>query len=188
MFSFLRKLLPIGTRSLLFGSHQFILHPIYVAKGWKKVYGSYPKNWRMYVVFVVHDWGYWGLEEMEGFTALYHPTTGANIAGKLLGYSPLPKNLLARDWNSGTWWALSAYHSRAYAKHMGADPSLLMIPDKLATVLLPSWLLGLMYFLSGEHEHYREHAHALEFSDYPNSPWAAAQWIQAHWGAEFGNN
>ena len=36
----------VGTRSLLFGSHQFMLHPLFVAIAWRRLYGRWPHGWR----------------------------------------------------------------------------------------------------------------------------------------------
>ncbi|MCK5235828.1 MAG: hypothetical protein KAR06_02490, partial [Deltaproteobacteria bacterium] len=55
---------PVGTKSLLFGVHQFIWHPITVLIAWCKLYG-WP-TWPELVCIIVHDWGYWGKPNMDG--------------------------------------------------------------------------------------------------------------------------
>jgi hypothetical protein len=37
----------VGTRSLLFGVHQFLLHPVMVALGWRMLYGRFPRDPRV---------------------------------------------------------------------------------------------------------------------------------------------
>ena len=49
----------IGTKSVLFGAHQFLIHPWFVAWGWWTLYG-FPWDPRLWVAFVVHDLGYIG--------------------------------------------------------------------------------------------------------------------------------
>ena len=68
----------LGTKSLLFGAHQFILHPMFVAIAWIKLFG-FPKDPRVWVAFLVHDWGYWGKKDMDGEDGKTHPELGAQI-------------------------------------------------------------------------------------------------------------
>jgi len=37
--------LPIGPRALLVGAHQFALHPLFVALAWRRLHGSWPRDW-----------------------------------------------------------------------------------------------------------------------------------------------
>lgn len=46
----------IGTKSLLFGAHQFLIHPFWIAVAWNRLYG-FPKDPRLWIAFIVHDWG-----------------------------------------------------------------------------------------------------------------------------------
>lgn len=50
----------MGTKSLLFGVHCFFIHPFTVAIAWTRLYG-FPLDPRIWLSFLVHDWGYWGL-------------------------------------------------------------------------------------------------------------------------------
>ena len=43
----------LGTKSLLFGCHQFVLHPLFVLVAWWRLYGR--PSWRMVVAIIVHD-------------------------------------------------------------------------------------------------------------------------------------
>jgi hypothetical protein len=173
----------VGTKSLLFGSHQFILHPLMVALGWRHCYGTFPRDWRVWVVFLVHDWGYWGLDGMDTPAGQLHPARGANIVWRLfdrrtphLGPSP--------PGGRGTWWTFSAYHSRYYARHMGQEPSLLMRADKMATALLPRWLLWLLATLSGEGPEYVAYHTAAGYPVRDVWDWAGA--LRRLWREQYG--
>ena len=81
----------VGTKSLLFGVHQFALHPILVAMAWWKLYG-FPWDPRLWVAFVVHDWGYWGKPNMDGPARDTHPELGASIMAFLFDRSVRARN------------------------------------------------------------------------------------------------
>ena len=72
----------IGTRSVLFGAHQFLLHPLFVAVAWWRLYG-FPWDPRLWVAFFVHDLGYLGKPNMDGPEGEEHPRLGAVIMGWL---------------------------------------------------------------------------------------------------------
>ena len=71
-----------GTKSLLFGVHQFIWHPVTVLIAWIWLYKRFP-SWRELICMFVHDWGYWGKTNMDDEDGEKHPELGANIALKL---------------------------------------------------------------------------------------------------------
>lgn len=54
----------VGTKSVLFGVHFFLWHPILVFIGWWKLY-SFPCDPRLWVAFIVHDLGYLGKPNMD---------------------------------------------------------------------------------------------------------------------------
>lgn len=66
-----------GTKSLLVGAHQFLWHPVCVALAWRKLYGSLPSDPRVWLVFALHDWGYWGCPNMDGTKGKMHPWRAA---------------------------------------------------------------------------------------------------------------
>ncbi len=45
----------VGTKSLLIGAHQFIMHPALVALAWRRIYGEWP-DMATSVAIAVHDW------------------------------------------------------------------------------------------------------------------------------------
>ena len=55
----------IGIKSVLFGAHQFLIHPWFVAWGWWTLYG-FPFDPRLWVAFFVHGLGYIGKPNMDG--------------------------------------------------------------------------------------------------------------------------
>jgi len=128
----------IGTRSLLFGAHQFALHPWFVAVAWWKLYG-FPWDPRLWVAFFVHDIGYLGKPNMDGPEGETHPELGARIMGWLFG---------------SAWYEFTLLHSRFYAKALGRQFSRLCVADKLAIVLDPWWLYLPRVILSGEVREY----------------------------------
>lgn len=72
---------PLGSRSLLFGVHCWLVHPFYVAKAWKELYGPV-KDYRIWTSFLVHDWGYWGKSNMDGPEGEEHVKLGAELMHK----------------------------------------------------------------------------------------------------------
>lgn len=130
----------IGTKSVLFGAHQFAIHPWFVAWGWWCLYG-FPFDPRLWVAFFVHDIGYIGKPNMDGAEGETHPATGAAIMAFLFG----------ERWRNFTY-----YHSRFLAKRDGKPYSRLCVADKLAITLTPSWLYLPMTRASGELKEYME--------------------------------
>lgn len=151
----------IGTKSLLFGVHQFLLHPLVVAWAWFRLYGLRPQLigteipgppgvqcWppaevrasilhpRMWLAFFVHDLGYWGKPNMDGPEGEEHPRVGARFMLAITG--------------SFAWHDFVLYHSRFFAKRHGVKPSTLCIADKLSICLPPRWLYLLLGGLTGE--------------------------------------
>jgi hypothetical protein len=135
----------VGTKSVLFGAHCFIIHPVFVALAWIKLYG-FPWDPRIWIAFFVHDLGYWGKPNMDGPEGETHVELGAWIM-----------SLFGKKWAD-----LSLYHSRFYAKKAGSNPSMLCIADKLAIALTPAWLYLPMVNLTGEIEEYMKLAEIRE--------------------------
>jgi hypothetical protein len=134
----------IGTKSLLFGVHQFLYHPWTVARAWRFLYGRWPKGWE-WVAILVHDWGYWGCETMDGRDGKLHPKQGARIIGKLARKSGRVVELID----------LVLYHSRSFAAADKQPPSKLCWPDKASLLFDPPWFYLLRARLSGELVEYR---------------------------------
>lgn len=134
----------MGTKSLLFGYHQLLLHPLFVWAGWLKLFGW---TWdpRVVLAFFVHDIGYWGKPNMDGLEGKQHPFLGAKIMHFLFDKPGLAE-----------WHHFSLYHSRSMARTYLAEPSRLCFADKVAFYLYPKWLIRLLFSLSGEGLEYRQ--------------------------------
>jgi hypothetical protein len=131
----------VGTKSLLFGAHQFLIHPYFVAKAWKQLYGP-ARDPRLWIAFVIHDWGYWGKPNMDGPEGERHVEWAAKVMGKLFGTE---------------WHDFCLYHSRHYAKKYGKPYSRLCVADKLAPTLEPGPLYLVRVIWSDEVSEYLQH-------------------------------
>ena len=143
----------VGTKSLLFGVHQFLWHPITVLIAWIELYG-FPE-WRELVCIVIHDWGYWGSPNMDGEEGEEHPRWAAKWAHFNLDEfkgSFVPHNV---D-NFFKYYNLCVYHSRHYAKRVGVEPSKLCWADKLSIKYDPWWFYLTRAWMSGELFEYRK--------------------------------
>lgn len=130
----------MGTKSLLYGAHQFILHPFFLSIAWMKLYG-FPLDYKLWVAFVVHDWGYWGKENIDGKDGKTHPELGGRIMEYLFG----------KEWGDFT-----RCHSRSYATLLGKKPSKLCAADKYVFVVTPRILYVPFVLLTGEYYEYLE--------------------------------
>lgn len=152
----------VGTKSILFGAHQFVIHPIFVAVAWWKLYG-FPYNPRLWLAFFLHDLGYVGLPNMDGAEGEAHPEFAAKIMG---------------NWFGPEWHNFCLYHSRYYAKRDNKQFSRLCVADKLSVCLEPWWLYLPRVWLSGELWEYMALAGGKGNSKYkgePNSKYVSMQ-------------
>ena len=176
----IKKLFPVGTRSVLFGAHCFFIHPIFVFIAWWKLYG-FPFDPRLWVAFFVHDLGYFGKPNMDGKEGETHVEFGAKIMHffdgwhlerqvifkpNLIQYERLKEcgwfltdytiytatfKRFVRKWK---WSDFSKYHSRFYAKRDAVQYSKLCVSDKYAICLEPYWFYIIRVMLSGEIKEY----------------------------------
>ena len=68
----------VGTKSVLFGAHCFLIHGFFVARGWWTLWG-FPWDPRLWTAFFVHDLGYLGCGDMDGSQGEEHVQLGAKI-------------------------------------------------------------------------------------------------------------
>lgn len=184
----------IGTRSLLFGAHTFWLHPWFVAEAWRRLFG-FPWDPRLWVLFFVHDLGYWGKPNMDGPEGERHPELGAKIMHALFDRD---------EWQGGPvsggvqrsrrWHDMALYHSRFLSKQHGRPVSRFCYADKLAIALTPAWLYLPLVRLSGEIDEYmarseqkegRKYASMVIYSDdqrqwYENMRAYILRWVEEH--------
>jgi hypothetical protein len=131
----------VGTKSLLFGIHQFLLHPFFLAMAWRRLYG-FPTSFPLWVCFFLHDVGYYGKTDMDGETeGQTHPELGATIIRRLFG---------------DNWGDFCLYHSRFYSRANKRLHSKLCVCDKLAFCFYPARLYVFLAKLSGELALYRQ--------------------------------
>ena len=172
----------VGTRSLLFGCHQVLIHPWFVAYAWWKLYG-FPWDPRLWVCFFVHDWGYWGCPDMDGEIGEEHPRVGAQIVHRLFdkgpntscpvcwGYVEYPPEgggwigICGRcDQEQWAWYRFVLYHSRFLAKRDGRPYTRLCVADKCSIVVTPRCLYFTLGRLSGEIYEYLERARTGKYA------------------------
>jgi len=132
-----------GTKSLLWGVHQVFIHPVIVWLAWIKVNKSVP-SWKEVICIIIHDWGYWGCENMDDEKGERHTEWAADIA------------LFRLD--SVELYYLCLFHSRHYARKHGAPPSKLCWADKYSITYEPWWLYLPRAWASGELKEYRQEA------------------------------
>ena len=114
----------VGTKSVLFGAHCFLIHPFFVAFSWWRIW-EFPWDPRLWAAFFLDDLGYLFTENMDGPEGEDHVHLGAKIMGLLFG----------------DWWAdFTLRHSRYWAKRNGVSVSKLCYADKLAFAMTPAWL------------------------------------------------
>lgn len=147
----------VGTKSVLFGAHQCLIHPWFVALAWWKLYG-FPFDPRLWVAFFVHDLGYIGKPNMDGPEGETHPRLGARLCSLMVD-PPWTRTFRFSDGGPiGEWGFFVLLHSRYFAKTLGMQPSRLCVADKLAISLTPAWLYLPMVRATGEIREYMAHA------------------------------
>lgn len=138
-----------GTRSVLFGVHQFLWHPFTVWRAWRYLYGRNP-DWVESICILCHDLGYWGKRNMDGPEGISHPEGGATIARWFVYHiarltrNPDPEAMARFAFE------LALYHSTFYAQQENQKVSALYLPDKVCVLFDPRWLYLLRGQLSGE--------------------------------------
>lgn len=145
-----------GTKSLLFGVHQFIWHPVVVLLAWIELYGL--PNWKELLCIIIHDWGYWGCENMDDEKGQRHTEFAAMIICKLLNMRKISYNydeIPPFNYESTCFYNLCLLHSRHYAKSVNCRPSKLCYADKLSMKYEIRWLYLLRGKLSSEVQEYK---------------------------------
>lgn len=143
-----------GTKTLLFGTHNIILHPIFVFIAWLIRYRSLP-TLPEFIAICLHDVGLWGLPNVDGKEGEQHPAIIADwLFQKSFNFKPTSRLSLVLT-NAAD---IILGHSRFYVMQRQCQLSKLFQADKLASAIYPCWLYILLGTLSGEIDEYMEHA------------------------------
>lgn len=144
-----------GTKSVLFGVHQFLWHPLTVGYAWRKLYGRWPSLYQWIAVFC-HDIGYLGKEAMDSPDGQTHPEFGAKVAQRLayLAARLRGNHPVKAVWIAANVHDLSLCHSTHYAQQKNRTVSQLYLPDKACVLTDPMWFYLLRAWLSGEIHEY----------------------------------
>lgn len=149
----------VGTKSVLYGVHCFLIHPWLIALAWWKLYG-FPWDPRLWACFFLHDIGYLGKPNMDGPEGEAHPVLGAFLVTCL--FDRIRPVTIVGDGGTmvhlGKWGMFCLLHSRYLAKRLAMQPSRLAVADKLVIAIEPSWLYLPRAIASGEIKDYFEQA------------------------------
>lgn len=142
----------IGTKTLLYGCHQFVLHPAYTYVAWRKLYGEFPSIGET-IAIIIHDWGYWGKSNLDGEEGEKHPEWARDVLNNISVY--VRNNIhFESGYNIFKLSQLCLYHSRFYAKRNYEEPSKLCWADKYGTILYGKYLWSFLATISGELKEY----------------------------------
>lgn len=124
----------MGLKSLLFGAHQFILHPLFVLMAWIRLFGMV---WdiRFLLAVLMHDWGYAAAAKMDRQATVHHVSLGGKIIGRLFG---------------DVWGNFARLHSKRFAQSCELPVSPLCIADKCSMLYYPRVLYFVQTILTGE--------------------------------------
>lgn len=163
----------IGTRSVLFGVHCFLIHPLLVALAWWKVHGLARVKigerlvWRstrlnsgaelrramlLPVRASILDARVWVAFFVHDLGYLAKP----NMDGAEGETHPELGAAIMRRLFGEPWGDFVLLHSRYYAKKLGRPVSALSYPDKMVIVLEPWWLYLPRAWATGELYEYME--------------------------------
>ncbi len=160
----------VGTRSVLFGVHQFLIHPFFVFFAWIILYRSFPKP-HEFCAILTHDLGYVGKPNIDGPEGECHPETAAAWwRGRFRSFGDRVADVILG-------------HSRFHAMNNRLYLSRLYRPDKLAIALYPRLLYLLLGNLSGEIKEYMELSNNGKYDEQNQSAKTQYQWLivlQAH--------
>lgn len=132
-----------GTKSVLFGCHNPLMHGIWVLMAWRLEYKSWPKWWELIGIFL-HDIGVWERQYLSDDKAkIGHWKKGAALSYTFVWY--FSKKDIYQTSHTG-WKAFSfvAGHCPEESKY---QESKLARADKRSWVVAPMWWLWCNYFV-----------------------------------------
>lgn len=136
-----------GTKSVLFGCHNPVMHGLAVLRAWKQEYGSRPEWWQVIGIFL-HDIGVWGRQYLSDDEAKKgHWILGAwNTLYLVLwvGQTIFRESYKDANRRATYAWLFVAGHC---PKESGWPESKLARPDKRSWLVAPMWWLWLNYYI-----------------------------------------
>lgn len=139
----------IGTKSILFGVHQFLWHPFVVLLAWRYWHKRWPATKAEWLAIAVHDLGYIGCADMDGEEGKEHPLHGARFAWSLLRSDRAARQQAME---------LVLGHSKYYCAKHCRPFSDLYAPDKISVLFEPEWFYLLRGRLTGEIKEFMSYA------------------------------
>ena len=128
-----------GTKSVLFGCHNPIIHGVLVLFTWRIEYKSWPKVWQIICIFI-HDIGVWGKPYISDPKSKNgHWKKGAYFAAWLFNLKLLRSFKLENK-----PFLLIAGHCPSESKY---PQSMLFYPDKKSWLIAPTWWLWSNYLI-----------------------------------------
>jgi hypothetical protein len=144
----------VGTKSLLFGVHQFLWHPFTVILAWHHLFSKWP-SFDEFVAIMVHDWGYWGSPNMDGPEGEDHPRRSAVFFANYYLRWRYREVSMSSYIKKVFLYNLVKLHSRHLARTEDVRPSKLCYADKYSMAYDPWWLYLPRAWASGELDEYR---------------------------------
>lgn len=165
-----------GTKTVLFGVHQFAIHPLMVALGWYRAFGFArvrigtdhqqhavhdPASADLIAKITVHRGAFASLLDPRLWLAFIVHDIGLfgkpNIDGPEGETHPEVGAGIMRRLFGDVWGDLVLLHSRFYSKRLNRPVSPLCIADKWAIVVEPTWIYLPRARWSGELAEYMAH-------------------------------
>ena len=169
----------VGTKSVLFGAHCFLIHWFFVALGWFHLYRFrrvlIGRRTTLHTVSIGDRGDEVILRHMKDvYTSLWDFRLWVAFVIHDLGYWGKPNmdgpegeshpewacNKM-QAWFGNPWGAFVLYHSRFYAKNAQVQVSALCYADKMGIVFTPSWLYLPMVRATGEIKEYMKLAEVM---------------------------
>jgi hypothetical protein len=172
----------IGTKSLLFGCHQFLWHPLTVALAYRRLFRRWPDavGW---LCILVHDWGYWGKTDIDGESGKKHPLLGAKIVNRVVyrmrrWFCREPRIVSVLVASESAERCL--LHSGSLARAINTSPSDICWADKFSLFYDPEWFYLLRTWASGELSEFVGHAVEAGGVYRYASGWEWLSWFKRH--------
>lgn len=141
-------------RSLLFGTKQFIIHPIFVLVAWLWLFGK-PRGIQM-VAIIIHEWGHlYASEDVQSISKLSRKITGF--------YHKFPFKKSAYWYDFFASLRNEILYSVIYMTVRDErKPSFLFYADRMAVAFYPRYLFWILAVLGGERKKFLENKNGID--------------------------